>query len=147
MKTNTPLPIEGQGIAFAIDQINQQMIRELVKGARRPSARKPNECDEPPKCTHCSGDGQVYSSEEQGDVDCSYCWGRGYVPFEESEIAYLIVWRDWHSIECEVHLEHGKYKEAFVTVTEGDYKSGQSIELQLEEIAEAERAFEEKEAS
>lgn len=138
-KTETPIPIQGSGINWAIQQINQKTIRELVKGTRRPIARKSNEFDEPPVCPVCNGDKRIWSEEYQEEYDCNGCGGEGSLTFEKQPCVFLMVYRDFRSIECEVQLdEHGKYKEAFVTVAEGEFRSGESINLTLEEIAEAE---------
>lgn len=130
--------IPGTVLPFVLHQIKGRNEREWVKGTRRPSARKPNEYDEPPMCPHCNGEQTVWSEEYQEDYDCNGCDGKGFLTFEKQPVVFLIVWRDWHSIECEVQLENGKVKEAFVTVAEGEFRSGESINLTLEEIAEAE---------
>lgn len=136
--TKQPTPIAGYHIPFILNKLIGATEHKLVKGTRRPSARKPNEFDEPPVCPYCNGDKQVWSEEYQEEYDCNGCDGKGFLTFEKQPVVYLLIWRDWHSIECEVQLEHGKVKEAYVTVSEGDYKSGSSIELTLEEQAEAE---------
>lgn len=59
---------------------------------------------------------------------------------EGQESIILIIWRGFSSIEVIVSIENGKVREAYVTISEGTYKAGESISLTWEEEAEALRA-------
>lgn len=108
---------------------------------RKPKARKPNEFDEPPVCPECNGDKQIWSAEYQEEYDCNKCDGKGFLTFEQQPCVFIHVYRDFHSIECEVQIKEGKIADAFVTVSEGDYKAGETIELTINEQDEALRAI------
>lgn len=142
MNKTIPIPVQ-DGLQWAIQQINQKMIRELVRGTRRPSARKPNELDQRSECHACQGEAEVYITEEQAVVECPYCGGKGDLDFQDQ--VFLTVWRDFSSIECLVEIRNGQVREAVVTVSEGNYKAGETIELSWDEQVEALRAL--KEAS
>ena len=103
------------------------MTRALVKGTRRPSARKLEpEFDEPPRCHYCKNDGS----------ERCHCHGLGYDREQPSVI--LTIWRGFQSVEVQVIFsETGEVTDAYCVQTEGEFKNGESVELTLDEIAEA----------
>lgn len=95
---------------------------------RKPFVRLPDENDERPECNMCLGDKTCYITEEQGDVDCPYCGAKGYLEFNYNQV-FIIVYRDFHSIEALVTVAVNGDCHAVVTVAEAGFKPGQPIDL------------------
>lgn len=103
-----------------------------------PQARKLSDDDEYPICPNCHG-------EQRGEDDmCMLCADKGYVRENECPSIMLQVWRDFEPIQVVATLySNGDVREAYVAEAGGGYESGHQIELTLEEMAEAKRAWKE----
>jgi hypothetical protein len=99
---------------------------------RKPFVRILDELDEKPVCQMCDGSGECYICEDQAVTECPYCSGQGCQPFNYNQV-FLMVYRDFRSVECLVEVQKDGTCVAEVTVAESGFKAGDKIELTPEE--------------
>lgn len=139
MKTSNTPPITGPGTVWAMKQIVQHFDRQIAaasKPQRKPKAEKADPFhDEPPRCHHCKGDEIEYV--------CQTCANKGVLNPNEVPSVYMTVYREDDEVHVQCTIQNGRVIDAWIICDVGDlgamprWANGESIELTLEEQAEA----------